>query len=65
MPIAMLDPSPTPAADVLVRAIMGRDSIEPGFVVAIVRGVSAAPPTADALLILKKPKPIDLGALIG
>ena len=61
----MFDPSPTPAADALVRAIMERDSIEPGFAVAIVRGVIAALPTGDALLILKQPKPIDPGALIG
>jgi hypothetical protein len=44
----MLDPFPTPAADGLMRAIMERDSIERGFAVAIVRGVIAALPTADA-----------------
>jgi hypothetical protein len=48
-----------------VRAIMERDCIGPGLTVAIVRGVIAALPTADALPILKQPKPIDPGALIG
>jgi hypothetical protein len=37
---------------------MERDSIEPGFALAIVRGVIAALQTEDALALVKYPKPL-------
>jgi hypothetical protein len=54
-----------PGAAAVVAEIMKRNTTESGFALAVARGLIAALPTQDAVILVKYPQPIDPAALIG